>query len=225
MQQLVVVLTQTFSDSEGTLFAFEEGEEPLFAFPIVVGEKGMAWGRGHHRYWHLSGLHKREGDNRAPAGLFSLSALFGKEELREARMPFLRSAESHFCIDDPHSTFYNVIVDAHGVANDWKSAEEMVRNDGLYDLGVVIDHNADPVTPGMGSCIFMHRWREEGWSTAGCTAMSSENLVRLCSWLDSEKDPHLFQVPREGYSSLLSSLRVEESKIAVTKRVGKLMRA
>ena len=224
MKQLIVVITNDFSAVKGELFAFDdEREDPSFSFPVVVGKKGMGWGRGLHSYWHLPGEHKKEGDAKAPAGLFSLSSLFGKAVPKQTLMPFLAVEEAHICVDDVASYFYNVIVDEREVVKDWKSAEEMKRSDGLYDLGVVIDHNSDPVTPGMGSCIFMHRWRDPGKGTAGCTAMSPENLERLTLWLDVECDPHLVQIPKEGYSSFLSSLRVEPSKTAVTKRLGKLI--
>ena len=226
MRQLVVVITKDFFSVEGELFAFDEKrEEPLFSFPVVVGKKGMAWGRGLHSYWLLPGQHKKEGDEKAPAGIFSLSSLFGRHRPKQSNMPFLEAKNVHHCVDDPASKYYNVILDESEVVKDWKSAEKMQRDDGLYDLGVVIDHNADPVTPGMGSCIFMHRWRSRDEGTTGCTAISPENLQRLTEWLDAECAPHLVQIPKEGYSSFLSSLRVEPSKTAVTNRLGKLINA
>lgn len=226
MKQLIVVLTKDFSSVQGELFAFDEGQEnPTFSFPVVVGQKGMAWGRGLHSYWLLSGEHKKEGDAKAPAGLFALSSLFGRTQPKQTHMPFLAVTKEHYCVDDPNSQFYNIIVSDKEVVKDWKSAEEMARADGLYELGVVIDHNADPVTPNRGSCIFMHRWRQEDRGTDGCTAMSRENLGQLTSWLNAESDPHLVQIPKEGYPSFLSSLRVEPSKTAVTNRLGKLINA
>lgn len=226
MKQLIIVLTKEFSSVEGELFAFDgDREHPIFTFPVVVGKKGMAWGRGLHNYWLLSGQHKREGDERAPAGLFTLGFLFGREPPGQVNMPFLSVTNEHFCVDDPTSQFYNIIVNEKEVVKDWKSAEEMQRADGLYELGIVIDHNADPVTPGMGSCIFMHRRRQADRGTAGCTAMKQENTLQLATWLDVKSEPHLIQIPEEGYSAFLSSLRVEPSRTAVTKRLGKLINA
>ena len=226
IKQLIIVLTKNFSSVNGELFAFDENQEnPSLTFSVVVGKKGMAWGRGIHSYWLLPGKHKTEGDEKAPAGLFTLSSLFGQEHPKQTNMPFLAVSNTHFCVDDPSSQFYNVIVNEKEVEKDWSSAEEMHRADGLYEQGVVIDHNADPVTPNMGSCIFMHQWRSSDRGTAGCTAMSQINMRKLVEWLDIHCEPHLVQIPKEGYSAFLSSLRVETSKEIVTKRLGKLINA
>ena len=64
--------------------------------------------------------------------------------------------------------------------------------DGLYRWGIVVGHN--PANqPGAGSCIFIHLWRGPGQPTAGCTAMSEENLPRILAWLDPALDPRLVQ--------------------------------
>ena len=226
MKQLIIVLTEEFSSVEGELFAFEEEKEkPSFFFPIVVGKSGMAWGRGVHDYWLLPGQHKREGDLKAPAGLFALSSVFGEVEPEHCNLPFLQVTPAHYSVDDPTSQFYNIIVSEKEVMKDWKSAEEMQRKDDLYKLGIVIDHNSDPVTPGMGSSIFMYQCRGSSMGTDGGTAMSSENLLQLVEWLDACSEPHVVQLPKVGYSAFLSSLRREPNKTAVTKRLGKLIKA
>lgn len=226
MRQLVVVLTEHFSSVAGQLYAFEEGSDTaLFSFPVVVGKKGMAWGRGGQSDCRLTDPQKNEGDAKSPAGLFSLTSLFGSVPISGVKMPFLLVTKRHFCVDDPASRSYNVIVDETEVVKDWKSAEEMLRKDSLYEKGVVINHNVDPITPGMGSCIFMHCWRNASCGTAGCTAMSPENLDRLIHWLDRSLDPYLVQTPKEGYPLFLSSLRIDTMRASVTKRLGPLINA
>ena len=59
---------------------------------------------------------------------------------------------------------------------DWNSYEIMLRDDGLYDRGLVINHNMNPSLVKYGSAIFMHIWPSEMFSTAGCTAMSKKNM-------------------------------------------------
>jgi L,D-peptidoglycan transpeptidase YkuD (ErfK/YbiS/YcfS/YnhG family) len=75
----------------------------------------------------------------------------------------------------------------------------MLREDGLYRLGAVIEHNADPVLPGAGSCIFLHRRRGPASPTEGCTALSAEDLERVLRWLESDAQPVLIQLPDEEY--------------------------
>jgi D-alanyl-D-alanine dipeptidase len=104
------------------------------------------------------------------------------------------------CVNDTHSSYFNIIVDRHSVAKvDWKSSEPMRRNDDEYKLGVFVAHNAAPTEPGAGSCIFMHIWKERGHPTAGCTAMSAGGIESLLGWLDPRSNPILVQLPQEEY--------------------------
>ncbi len=82
---------------------------------------------------------------------------------------------------------------------DWQSSETMCEIS-LYQLGMVIEHNTGTPIAGAGSAIFFHLWRRPDSGTAGCTAMSEENLVTLISWLDGDKHPLLVQLPLEQYS-------------------------
>jgi len=72
----------------------------------------------------------------------------------------------------------------------------MLRADGLYDAGAVIEYNTDPVVPGLGSAIFLHIWREDGAKpTAGCVALPEDRLRELLGWLDAEAAPVIFLGP------------------------------
>ncbi len=57
------------------------------------------------------------------------------------------------------------------------SHEEMWRDDGLYDLVVVLGHNDAPVVPGAGSAIFLHVARPDYGPTAGCAALARDDLL------------------------------------------------
>jgi L,D-peptidoglycan transpeptidase YkuD (ErfK/YbiS/YcfS/YnhG family) len=52
----------------------------------------------------------------------------------------------------------------------------MWREDGLYDLVVILGHNDDPPQPGLGSAIFLHLARESYAPTEGCVALSRPDL-------------------------------------------------
>jgi L,D-peptidoglycan transpeptidase YkuD (ErfK/YbiS/YcfS/YnhG family) len=109
------------------------------------------------------------------------------------------------CVDDVASAFYNRIVDEALVKKDWTSAEDMRRTDELYRLVVVVGHNDSPVTPGGGSCIFLHLRANPTSTTAGCTAFDAAPMEALVRWLDPAKRPVLVQLPRAVYAALRRS--------------------
>jgi len=58
------------------------------------------------------------------------------------------------------------------------SAERLWREDGLYDVIVVLGHNDAPPQPGAGSAIFWHLWRD-GAATDGCVAIAKAEMLAL----------------------------------------------
>lgn len=171
----------------------------------VVGRHGLEWGTGLHPETSLTGPQKKEGDGKAPAGIFPLSASFGyadTDKVNWIRLPYRQATPGIKCIDDPASDHYNRIIDISAVKPDWKSHEDMLRDDDQYRLGVVIGHNTRPVTAGGGSCIFLHIWKDPGEGTSGCTAVSGENMEVLLRWLKHESNPVLIQLPEKEYQQL-----------------------
>ncbi len=59
------------------------------------------------------------------------------------------------------------------------SAEKLWREDRLYDIVVVIDHNTRPRIRGNGSAIFLHVARPDLEPTEGCIALRREHLLLL----------------------------------------------
>ena len=208
-RQAVVVLSSSWEASSAVLMRYERERSGLAwspvgePIPVVIGRSGLGWGAGVHPNGVRDGEPvKKEGDGRAPAGIFRLSAAFGSaspEAMAWVRLPYLQATANLLCVDDPFSRHYNRIVDAAQKASDWKSHEAMLRADGLYRLGVVVDHNADPVVPGGGSCIFLHIWLAPDKGTSGCTAMTEKNLETLIRWLDPAARPFLIQLPEAVY--------------------------
>ena len=212
-RQCVVVLVDNWASTTGVMQAFERREataiweERGHGITVVVGRNGLGRGRGLVRLDFDGAPTKREGDNRAPAGIFRLSSAFGYATVRSAawvRLPYLVLSKQIEGIDDSNSRYYNKLVDRSKVAKiDWRSSEQMRRDDVLYKWGVLIEHNATAV-PGAGSCIFLHIWKNSSTPTAGCTAMPENDLVGLIRWLDPEVHPILIQMPRAVYQSVRS---------------------
>lgn len=201
-RQAMLVLTPDWDSASGTLqrYARNRRDEPWKrigpAMPVMLGERGLGWGNGLHLVPEDGAPRKREGDRRAPAGIFRVTGAFGRGPHGEGSLPWQPLTPTLEAIDDPASRFYNRIVDRAQVERpDWRSSERMAAIPG-YVLGLIVAHNPQNV-PGAGSCIFMHLWRREGVGTAGCTALAEGDLRVLERWLDRAQRPVLIQLPRE----------------------------
>ena len=212
--EIVVVTTDTWDSPQGTLRRYERERpgnpwnpvgEPI---TVMVGKTGLGWGRGvlTPKSHDAGDPMKKEGDGKAPAGVFVLSKAFGyaAQEQPGWKMPYVSLSPSIECVDDEKSKFYNTLVDTSAISPDWGSHEneKMRRSDELYRWGILVDHNADPRVPGGGSCIFMHVWRGPGQPTVGCTAMPQADLESLIGWLDPQRKPLLVQLPSAEYQKL-----------------------
>lgn len=219
-QQLILVTTNDWNAVDGELLRYERtsNEQPWHVtggkIAVVVGRNGMAWGKGLHgepaALAKPGDPIKKEGDGRAPAGIFNLSAAFGYASPKESanvKLPYLQATPTFECVDDVRSAYYNRLVDRNKVAHpDWNSSEQMRRNDELYRWGAVVDHNANKPEAGAGSCIFLHIWSGAGKGTAGCTAMEPARMTELLSWLDAKQKPVLVQFPQAELERLRESL-------------------
>ena len=150
----------------------------------------------------------REGDGRAPAGIFAIGPAFGYAQSVSTALEYKAMTAQDYCIDVSDSPLYNRIVDAAKVGEKAiaGSTEPMRRDlhaegDQRYKLGLVIEHNAQH-TPAAGSCIFAHLWKSSDSSTAGCTAMSEPLMRELLGWLDPAQRPLFILLPRAEYQRL-----------------------
>ncbi len=130
---------------------------------------------------------KREGDGRTPSGLYRLGTVFGYAESATTKMPYRQALADDLWIDDPDAPDYN-----HWVKQSKTGAlsyEKMKRDDDLYKYGIVIEYNTDPVIKGYGSAIFFHIWASEKSTTAGCVAVSEEDILNILAWLNPAANP------------------------------------
>ena len=210
-EQCLVVVTDNWGATKGVLRAFERNratgtwKDRGPEIPVVVGKKGLGQGLGLVVIEFKGARRKKEGDNKAPAGIFRLSSAFGyapRQSARWIQLPYLTLSKTIEGIDDPKSRYYAQLVDRSKIPHpDWHSSEQMLRKDALYKWGVVVEHNARAVR-GAGSCIFLHIWKDSSSATAGCTAMREKDLVILIRWLDPKRRPILVQMPRAEYNRL-----------------------
>jgi L,D-peptidoglycan transpeptidase YkuD (ErfK/YbiS/YcfS/YnhG family) len=121
---------------------------------------------------------KREGDGASPAGVWTLRRVLYRPDRGPQPSTALPAAaltpEDGWC-DAPADPAYNQPVRLPYPA----SAERLWRDDGLYDLIVILGHNDQPPVPGMGSAIFLHVARPDYAPTEGCVAVAREDLLAL----------------------------------------------
>jgi D-alanyl-D-alanine dipeptidase len=224
-RQLIVVTTPGWDSVGGTLRRFERAgargdwRQAGDSFAVVVGRSGLGWGEGVVAAPGGSSVEKgagggpvkKEGDGRAPAGVFALGPAFGFDGSDEAgwvRMPYRPLTPATECVDDAASTRYNLIVErGKAGAADWNSSDRMRSVEG-YRWGLVVLHNAAPPAAGRGSCIFLHVWQGPERGTAGCTAMERTHLEALLRWLDPRQRPLLVQLPEDEYARLRAEWRL-----------------
>jgi L,D-peptidoglycan transpeptidase YkuD (ErfK/YbiS/YcfS/YnhG family) len=136
------------------------------------GSTRAACGRGGVR------ADKREGDGASPEGVFPLlRAYYRPDRLASPPTGLVLTAlcPEQGWSDDPGDPLYNRPVRLPHPARH----ERMWREDGLYDLVVVIGYNSDPPVPGRGSAIFLHVARPDFAPTEGCIAVAREVLAEL----------------------------------------------
>lgn len=128
------------------------------------------------------GRDKREGDGATPIGRFALRMIrFRADRLTLPGMHIAATPiapDDGWC-DDPADPAYNRAV----VLPYSASAEKMWRDDGLYDLLVILGHNDSPPVAGRGSAIFLHcaNVGQHGdlGPTEGCVALPRATLLAL----------------------------------------------
>ena len=121
---------------------------------------------------------KREGDGASPAGVWPIREVWyrpdrGPPPATELRVHAMCEADG-WC-DDPADEAYN----RHVTLPYPSSAEHLWRDDGVYDIVVVLGHNDDPPVVGRGSAIFLHVSRDGYAPTEGCVAITRPDLEEL----------------------------------------------
>jgi len=204
-QQLIVVTARDWQSPDASLQRYERDgtrwKKVGKSFSVITGKHGMGWGRGLHTIPKDARWIKKEGDGKAPAGIFRLKNAFGYQPFSIA-YPYRVYRETDHCVDDGHSKWYNRIVDSTKVPKDYKSFERMKFPKPYYKYGIVVDHNPQAI-PGAGSCIFIHIKKPDHIPTVGCTAMSENEIKTVLKWLDPQKHPLLIQAPKSEMGRLL----------------------
>ncbi|MDB5574690.1 MAG: putative exported protein of unknown function [Tardiphaga sp.] len=143
---------------------------PNLIIPVALGRGGIL-------------ANKIEGDGGTPRGVFHPRQVWLRADRvqRPATILPVRAItpDDAWC-EDPADRRYNCPIRWDG------SGDRLVRDDHLYDIIIEIDHNTNPRVAGRGSAVFLHLAREGFKPTAGCVAMTRNNLLGLLTRLGRE---------------------------------------
>lgn len=199
-QQIILVVAKDFNASRAKLSCYEDGKKVLNTLDVNIGKHGLGWGIGEIKLKQKKGEPtKKEGDKKAPAGVFKLTSTFGYAKKESFSLNYTHLTKNLICVDDSNSKDYNKIIQMPKIKPN--SFEQMRRDDGQYELGVVVLHNKEQVKQA-GSCIFLHVEKFKKASTAGCTSMSLDEIREINSWLDGSKNPILIQIPKSSLNEI-----------------------
>ncbi|MDR6333410.1 L,D-peptidoglycan transpeptidase YkuD (ErfK/YbiS/YcfS/YnhG family) [Xanthobacter flavus] len=143
------------------------------SIPVALGRSGIA-------------ADKREGDGRTPAGRWRILALLYRPDHGPrpvSRLPARTIRPDDGWCDDRADRRYNHPVTLPIGGPRKVSHEKMWRDDTLYDLVLVIDHNQRPRIAGRGSAVFVHLARPGFKPTEGCVALRRADMKRLLARL------------------------------------------
>ncbi len=158
VDQLLIKSANKFN-SNGVVFTSQAN------LPCKLGHGGIGQKRG-------------EGDGITPVGNWLMSYfLYRPDRISKPRSyldGFAFGPNDSWC-DLPDSRRYNQPLDFK-MPN---SSEALWREDQLYDLIIVLNHNTLPAIGGKGSAIFIHVCTEKTKFTQGCIALKQSSLIKL----------------------------------------------
>ena len=143
---------------------------------VVLGGAARPFGFG--RAGAVPAAAGREGDAATPLGTYALRfGLYRADRLARPRSALTLHAlrEDDGWCDDPDHAAYNRWVRLPFAP----SHERLWREDGAYDVVLVMGHNDDPPEAGMGSAVFIHIRRPDHRPTLGCLALAPADMLAL----------------------------------------------
>jgi len=188
-RQLVVVTSADWSSTSGLLTTYEKVGTSWKAVqvgrPVRLGRNGF-------------NAHHHEGDGTTPAGSFPIVGIMGRQPDPGVRFPYRQLVPGDCWISDSRSPFYNRLVTATPCSS---PNEDVYRiGAGAYRYAAITGYNMNPLVPGAGSAIFLHRLSYDSAGrtlpTSGCVSMAEPDLLALLRWLDPATHPRIVMGPQ-----------------------------
>ena len=135
-----------------------------FKFKCCVGKKGLT-------------IKKREGDLKTPRGIYELGPVFYRADKfsnLKTKLKKISIKKNMGWCDDVNSKYYNQLIKI----NNKVKHEKMFRDDGAYDIVILINYNTKKIVNSKGSAIFLHITKNYK-KTLGCIALKKKDLLIL----------------------------------------------
>jgi L,D-peptidoglycan transpeptidase YkuD (ErfK/YbiS/YcfS/YnhG family) len=190
--QMIVATGAKPGSTLGTLYVFEvrggRWVETL-KVPCRFGTNGLA-----------NGATRVAGNRTTPTGIWRMpDFVFGQHPAAPAgtKMPYRHITSDVYWSDERDSTFNQWVRSSRAV-----SGEHLIGVTIQYEYALSTGYNAPPneVVPGRGAAIFLHVFDPPDFHnglSAGCVAVSRDDIVRVFRLLDPVKHP-TFAVGTEG---------------------------
>ncbi|WP_427453260.1 L,D-transpeptidase family protein [Litorimonas sp. WD9-15] len=149
--------------------------------PCRIGKSGF-----------IDGAAGREGDAKTPLGHYRLRfGLYRADRLPKPKSPltFRPLRQDDGWCDAQTDPAYNRFIRRPYPA----SHEALWREDGAYDILLVMSHNDSPPVAGLGSAVFIHIAQPDDRKTLGCIALAPEEMVKLLPELHMDQTVHISQ--------------------------------
>ncbi|MEP4052641.1 MAG: L,D-transpeptidase family protein [Litorimonas sp.] len=120
----------------------------------------------------------REGDAKTPLGEYHLRFGFYRADrlpAPQSKLTFRALREDDGWCDAPNDPAYNRFIKLPYPG----SHEKLWREDGAYDVILVMSHNDSPPKPNLGSAVFIHIAQPDDRKTMGCVALAPEEMVKI----------------------------------------------
>ncbi len=121
---------------------------------------------------------KREGDGATPIGSWKIEqVLYRADRVRrpQTRLPMRHIKPDDGWCDDPEDRNYNRAVRLPYAGRH----ERLYRDDHVYDIVLILEHNRRPRMRNGGSAIFVHLARPNFAPTEGCVAVTEKAMRQL----------------------------------------------
>jgi L,D-peptidoglycan transpeptidase YkuD (ErfK/YbiS/YcfS/YnhG family) len=135
-----------------------------FKFKCSLGKKGTT-------------LNKIEGDLKTPKGTYSIGSLFYRKDkvVRfSTKLKKIPIKKNMYWCNDINSKYYNKLITSPKKGKH----EKMFRDDGKYDLIIIINYNTKKIIKKKGSAIFLHLTSDYK-KTEGCVAIKRKDMLVL----------------------------------------------
>jgi len=175
-RQVIVVSAPSATSTTATLTAYER----------TGGDWGVVLGPTPADLGELGVGAPQDDVFRTPVGTFPLGQAFGRQPDPGTRMPYFQATDQDWWDEDVDSPTYNTHVHAANI--DSGDAENLYDSGGIYDYGVLIEHNPQRI-PGRSAGIFLHV--TDGDPTWGCVAIGRDQMRSILQWLDPSAHPQI----------------------------------